>query len=175
MFYSLAQVHYKRADNVTSVKFSNINLFKINCTQFGRIRYLHNLFTVKIWFNVTPFLWPLINRLFSFNNVISISKRCATQKIFFEYLNHSGHLVWINTHIPNKKNITQRHVTAYMYHPKNIWRLWYTDVTQDSSGKLLVQSYRPSFTSFVMINFSRLLLATILIPQGERSIAIYNN
>lgn len=104
MFYSLAQVHYKRADNVTSVKFSNINLFKINCTKFGRIRYLHNLFTVKNWFNVTPFLWPLINRLFSFNNVISISKRCATQKIFFEYSNHSGHLVWIITHIPNKKN-----------------------------------------------------------------------
>lgn len=104
MFYSLAQVHYKRADNVTSVKFSNINLFKINCTKFGRIRYLHNLFTVKNWFNVTPFLWPLINRLFSFNNVISISKRCATQKIFFKYSNHSGHLVWINTHIPNKKN-----------------------------------------------------------------------
>lgn len=26
-----------------------------------------------------------------------------------------------------------------------------------------------------MINFSRLLLATILIPQGERSIAIDNN
>lgn len=105
MFYSLAQVHYKRADNVTSVKFSNINLFKINCTKFGRIRYLHNVFTVKNWFNVTPFLWPLINRLFSFNNVISISKRCATQKIFFEYSNHSGHLVWINTHIPNKKNL----------------------------------------------------------------------